>query len=692
VLYEMAGGKRAFGGKSVLDTLHAIARTEPQPIAEIKPDTPADLERILKKCLAKDVAERYQHAGDLLVDLRSLAKEVDAGTARPLGEIEAPVATPEEPPRRSLVVPLGAAAIVALLVNAVAWFALWPDTPAPGNTMRFDVEMPAGMRISGSPNPLAFSPDGSTIVQGLSPLLGGERTLWVRRLDQTDLEPLRDTETATFPFFSPDGEWVGFLVDGSLRKASLTGGPSLPIAEPAFGVAGFGPASWGEDGIIVTTIREGEGLYGIPASGGEPVLLLASEAIEGPVSSVFSPRHIRGHNAVLFTIDRGGSYAVGALSLNTLEPQILIEPGADARYMASGHLLYNVGGTLFVAPFDADSLEAGSGSAFQEDVRTWGPWAHAAISSDGTLAYFDAGGGAGNGTLVWRTFDGATEAVSTSLREGFFHAPKISPDGKRVVYGILSEEGFSTMIQDLETHIEQEFMPDAGFPVWSPDGETIYYSLPTDGNWDIYRRNADLSGDSERIVEGPSAQISRVISPDGEWLIYADTRIWGTGSNTFWIQSLGEGGEPRRLLEGDANEMSIAFSPDGRWLAWSSNRSGSPEVYVSSFPNLRGERQVSRGGGKDVAWSPDGATLYFARNDGQLFGVAFRSVDDFAAQAPVMSGVNPLMNGGNFAIADGGDRLLMFEAPSEEAQAGMVRMKVVVNWFAEIIDRLGGGR
>ena len=213
------------------------------------------------------------------------------------------------------------------------------------------------------------------------------------------------------------------------------------------------------------------------------------------------------------------------------------------------------------------------------------------------------------------------------------------------------------MIQDLETNIEQEFMPAAGSAIWSPGGEMIYFSLLVDGNPEIYRRNADLSGASESIVVGPGVQWPRTISPDGEWLIYAEAPGGGFGSsNRFWITSLTEDGEPRRLFDGEGHEQSIAFSPNGRWLAWSTDKFGSDEVYVSSFPNLRGSRQVSRGGGKDVAWSADGSTLYFARGDSQVFAVDFTSADEFSSQTPVMGAVAPTMDGGNFALADSGDR------------------------------------
>ncbi len=703
LLYEMTTGQRAFAGKSVLDTLHAIARTEPQPIGDIKADAPADLERILRKCLAKERADRYQHAEDLLVDLRGLSKDFDAGTARTLADRAADAADVAAP-RRSPVPTAAAAFVVGAVLAALAvGYALFPETLQPQPLMRFEVRLPDDMRVTVLQGPMAFSPDGSALVMSLVSTSNATRTLWVRGFDGEELRELDGTEGADRPFFSPDGRWIAFFTGNQLRKVSLDGGPSLPITTFAGGAAAGG--SWGHDDNIVFTVAP-VGIFTVPGSSGDPELLIGPDEAAGRLF-FGNPNHVGDSGSVLFQY-MGSDFTSGiaVVSLETGDARNLYAPAEQPLYLNTGHLAYVVDGTLFVAPFDADRLEiTGDPTPLETDFYVSGgtsgvSTSHLAVSSHGTLVFFDTGGGTPTSELVWRSLDGAIERIATPQRQGSFFFPTLSPDNTHVAY-IVWDEGtsaHSTMIMDLERRMAQQVF--SGYHAeWSPDGEDLYVTNDNIGDLDIYRISADGGGDPEPILVRPLLQIPRDISPDGEWMLVAETPAAQSTEYDILVMSLTEGGEPQPLFaDPELNELNAVFSPDGRWVAWTSAERGAPpEVYVTSFPSIGGRIQISEGGGDEPVWSPDGTRLFF-RNGQQAYVVDVDTRDGFehSRPRPLFRGgfQNGVQQSGAFDVSSDGDRLLMFayaDADGASQSTFLTQMNVVVNWF-EAVRATGQGR
>ena len=709
VLYEMVTGKKSFSGRSAVETLQQILHEQPQPIEEIDPDLPAELQRILRKCLAKDPNRRYQGARDLAVDLDRLGQDVDAGRAVAMSDASAPAAAGEpvavesavaadiEAPRRAVSLPVAAAAVVAagIVVGTAVWYALAPSPAPPGRAKRFIVPTPEGTVSSSTAKPLALSPDGERVA--LFMVGGGTtRLLHVRSLDRHEGTPLPGTEGGRTPFFSPDGQWVGFVQGNELKRVSVDGGPPLPLAvKQTTNSAG---ASWGRDGTIV--FADPTGIYQIPETGGTPVLLLEPDA-EADEVAVGMPRHLPGTDAILYTVVRGGQpSAVGVLMRDSGEHRIVLEPAADARYVPTGHLVYLVDDSLFVAPFDLDSLQvSGESSPIRQGIAVTLGAGHFDVSDDGTLVFFEGGGTSASASLVWRTLDGAKEEIiGTPVRQGTFWLPRFSPDGSKIAYRVDNEDGIRLMLHDMERGVQQVFASEAAHRSfeWSPDGEWIYYSSESDqgGDADIFKRRTDLSGEPEPVIERPGNQYLRSVSPDGEWLLFADTEIVNSASYDIWLFSLTEGGEPRAVFNTDANEPAAKFSPDGRWIAWTSTESGQLEVYVTSFPDLGGRTKVSENGGHEPAWAPDGRRLYF-RNGPQLNAV------DFDPEGGVISAPRELFTGGfnasnqhgtSYQIGPDGERILafMFDDADLEEENPLSRMFFVVDWFDEL-RRLGAG-
>jgi len=312
VLYEMITGNRAFEGKSQASLIGAILKDDPPPLSSVSPITPAVLDHVVETCLAKDSDQRWQSAGDVERQLKWIAK---AG---------APTSTsPTRERGRSAWVTHAATGVVVALVSTLAvWSLRSPEIPRPA---RFIIDPPpeGQFALTNDPN-VAISADGSRIVFGAN-----DGRLYLRHVDQFEASPLPETELAHSPFFSPDGEWVGFFSDQdrTLRKVPVGGGPSITIC-PAPG--NHRGASWGEDDTIVFSSLDA-GLARVAASGGIPESLTKPEA---------ETRHgfpeVLPGGGVVFTIrdSRGGSQntRLAWLRPGADELRILTATGTGPRY------------------------------------------------------------------------------------------------------------------------------------------------------------------------------------------------------------------------------------------------------------------------------------------------------------------------------------------------------------------------
>jgi len=692
VLYEMVGGKRAFSGASVLDTLHAIARNEPQPLAEINDALPADLQRIVRKCLAKDRDHRYQHAEDLLVDIRSLAAEVAAGTALPL----AAGATADHSAAAVGGVPwtLAAPAAVAIALLAVfaTWFVAQPPPPAPAPVARFVIPLPEEVTLSSlGRHAVSVSPTGRHLA------FSANDQLWLRPLDETAAAPLRGTENGgRASFFSPDGEWVGFWSDGALRKVPISGGQAVKLAD----AANPWGASWTDDGRILYG-QGREGIWEVSADGGEPAQLIA---VEGALAH--GPHLLPDGVSILYTLRPATATSWEDAQIVVQRPgeapAVMVPAGRDARYLPTGHLLYAQEGSLFARPFDPASLQVGGAVPLIQGVLDAGGLTGASqydVSPRGDLVFLpgEAGAVASTTSLVWRDEGGNTETLIEA--QGRLWTPRLSPDGRYLAYRLQEDGGGDNIwMRDLERNVSSLFTPDGGVRsfAWSPDGEWLYYSADTaDEGVNVFRRPADLRSDAEELIGGEGNELVRSISPDGEWLLLADTDELNTGEYDITMYSLREGGEPQPVFDRDVREITATFSPNGKWVAYVSEESGTREVFVQSFPNRAGITNISGGIGYEPLWARDSKRLFFRTRDDLM-------VVDILEEEPFRPGAARVLlpgaffaaitnNAGSYDISLDGDRWLMIQyaVGGEGSPRGI---EIILNWFAELERRVPTGR
>ncbi len=315
VLYEMVTGNKAFEGGSQASLIAAILDAEPPAISNLQPVTPPMLERVVKKCLAKDPEDRWHSAHDLRDELTWIAERGSLPTG--------PTGTSERAHwRQAIPLALATLAVGGTLIGVAVWN--FKPSPPPPPPAQFVVTTPpeGSLRLTGSQTDVALSPDGTCIVYMTSTGVSESRHLYVRDLDQLVATPILGTERAKSPFFSPNGEWVGFQVSGgsdreNLKKVSVLGGRSVTICQsPTGALLGV---SWGPDDTIVFSTFRSKGLLRVPAVGGEPEELTSVNTDRDEVNHTW-PEFLPGGDAILFNIvtDRPTeSNQIAVLSLET---------------------------------------------------------------------------------------------------------------------------------------------------------------------------------------------------------------------------------------------------------------------------------------------------------------------------------------------------------------------------------------
>ncbi len=691
VLYEMVTGKRAFEGKSQASLIAAILEHEPPAMSTLQTMTPPVLDHVVRRCLAKDPDERWQTAHDLTAELNWI---VEAGS-------QPGVTSPLVPGRR--VSRRLAAGILGFLLGSVFVWNLKPGAPTAGSVTRLRMGLQPAEEIGGffletvlagwrpTRTAVAFSPDGRHLVYR-----GGAGETWqlyLRPMDQAEASPMPGTEGAVGPFFSPDGQWVGFWANGELRKVRLTGGPSAAVCETPLL---FG-ASWGEENTIVFAQYTG-GLWSVSADGGTPKELTTLR--EGEVSHRL-PEVLPGAKAVIFTVSKRSfewkDAEIAMQDLATGERRVLVAEAADARYVRTGHLLYARLGTLMAVPFDLERLEVTGGSLpVIEGVMQAVYAGHSAIdtgaaqfsvSGAGSLVYVEGGTyPLLRKSLVWVDREGRAQPLGGTER-GYWH-PRLSPDGRRVAVFISEPEQRDIFVYDISrgtlTRVTQEGAN--AYPAWSPDGKRVAFQSTTGGPANIFWVQPDGSA-LERLTTSENRQYPASWSPDGKALAFLEGR-------DIWVLPFDNGEhEPRPVVQTRFEEEYPTFSPDGRWLAYTSDESGRREVYVQPYPGPGPRTQISVEGGMSPAWARNGRELFYRVLSGGRWGgkrkmMAVKITTDptFIAGKPRMlfeeAGYQPSEPFRSYDVAADG-RFLMLEMAEQPSQR-VTELRVVLNWFEEL--------
>jgi serine/threonine-protein kinase len=600
VLYEMLTGERPFSVATVGD-------------AEVVPDwkalpgtTPTAVRRLLRRCLAKDPRQRLRDIGDARLEL-------DEAHIRP--DVEGPSAPVTPAWRRGLPWVLAAVAVVAAVAS---WLGPRSEGARPAHVQ---IGLPPGVVLAvDTEHPvLALSPDGTRLVFGGEE--EGVRRLYLRDLAVAETRTMAGTEGAASPFFSPDGRWIGFLAEGSLKKVSVDGGVPVAIHRSPGPVVNSGN-TWAEGDIVISSLSANEGLSRASMVGDSMRPIDEWKHITDVGSATAWPHALPDGKYVAY-VDTSESppdeAPVAALDLQRLETKTLFRGGTNPRYSPTGHLLFVRGGSLYSVPFDSGRAEVtGVERELLDGVMTaQNGAAQFAVGGNGTLAYVTGGVGIGDDELVWVDRQGRTETI---LESSHLSEPRLSPDGTRLLVTSRTGPNIDLWLLDLERSTFTRLTSDPGEDlggVWSPDGTRLALASEIESKeggpalaW-MPRLNATPEVLVESTASGDWEFVSSW-SPDGRWLAY--TAVRGASQRGIWLFPIGseEAAEPIPFLDTPANELDGTFSPDGRWMAYVSDVSGHDEIYVRSFsdPNAA-VIPVSTRGGTQPRWSRDGKELFY---------------------------------------------------------------------------------
>ena len=669
VMYEMLTGKKAFEGKSTASLFAKILEHDPPPIVSLQPVTPPALGRVVKKCLAKDPEERWQSARDVTDELKWIAEGGSQAVSAAI-----PAANPARKSwQRSLVV--GMATLALLVLGSIATWNLKPE-PAPSPVTRTVITLPPGQQLAGldvGPT-VALSSDGTRLAYVASQ--GGVRQLYLRAMDSLEAKPIPDTEGAAAPFFSPDGQWVGFFAGGKLKKVSVSGGATLTLGDA---VVPRG-ATWGSEGTIVFAPTNASGLQRVSDGGGtpQPLTLLGT----GETRHRW-PEFLPGSKVVLFAAGQ----QIAVQSAETGERRNLVPSGTHPRYASSGHLIYAQGESLMAVPFDSERMEVtGTAVPVVEGVLQSNGAAQYSFSATGSLVYVGGGIESTQRRLVWVTRGGTEQLLAAPPRA--YGRPRLSPDGRRVAV----ENGGRVWLYDLSRDTLTPFtFEGASFPVWTPDGKRIAFQSSKEGPLNLFWQPADGSGGLERLTTSEYIDTPLSWSPDGQLLAFSETT--STSTRDIWVLRLSDR-KLQSFLRTPFDEVSPAFSPDGHWLAYVSNEFGQNEIYVQPYPGPGGKRQISTEGGTEPVWNPNGRELFYRSGD-RMMSVEIATQPTFSAGRPrVLFEGNRYLSDSilvrYYDVSPDGQRFLMIR--TNEPEPAPTQINVVLNWFEELQRRVPPGR
>jgi serine/threonine-protein kinase len=692
VLYEMLTAKIPFKGETISDTLANILQTNPDWQA-LPQTTPTNIVVLLRRCFEKDPHRRLQHIGDAVIEIRETLSP--PSTAPPTVTLTRLESAPWLKPQTVAIIVV---ALVCILCTIFALRGPWHTGSVPKSQLsRFVINLAQGDSIGGSAyepaaaigSAVALSPDGTRLAYVVR--RGDTSYLCLRYLEEFDAKTIQGTENAKTPFFSPDGNWIGFFAEEKLKKVSLLGGAPQTICEVQRARGGC----WLEDNTIVFADEQKYGLWQVTASGGEPRRLTTPLGFlkEKREHSHLFPHILPEGKGVLFTVASPGQSSIAVFFFETGQYRTLIEQGSCAYYVPTGHLVYYLAGDLIAIPFDLKAMKVtGPSVPVVEGVMSFVGWpggAHISLSRNGSLVYVPGSAATINDRIVRVDRTGKVEALP--IPSGDYQSPRISPDGEKLLV-VECEPIPHLWVFELARGSKLRITDDRGdtyWGIWSPDGKQIVFNSSLGGaNMDLYSKPADGSAPDKRLTKSTNQLhlLPKSWADDGKTLIITKAVDPNTGFDIEMMQ-YEAADTPQPLINTRFNEFQPVISPSGRWLAYSSDESGRAEIYIKPYPGPGGAIPVTTDGGREPVWNPSEKELYYRDDSGdKLFKVSIITEPTVQVGSPelLFEGrffASSHLWGRNYDISPQGDFFVLIE---EGETQPATQINIVRNWFEEL--------
>jgi serine/threonine-protein kinase len=672
VLWEMLSGRQLFAAPTVSDTLAEVLKTDPD-LGALPYETPANVHRVLRRCLERDPKKRLRDIGDARLELlepdepsRDLETEKLETTSRPRWII-------------------GLAGLLAGLALGAALYSVFSVSATPAareaRSPRRSV-LPFENQLR-HPWEIAISPDGYSVA--ISYGYGAEAPIELRNLGSLEGIPIPGSEGALSPFFSPDGEWLAYFDDDELRKVPVSGGSSSVVCEARTARS----ATWSDDGWIYFTHGESR-LARVPADGGESQDLTTE--------SIFTPHALPEGRGVLVNISVGdtGSFRKDTAGIAVIGSdgthKKLLDGGFAPKYLSTGHLVFIRQGALFAVPFDVERLEV-TGSEVQVLPRIWNDsvWGVATfdIGADGTVVYVD-GGNFAKTTPSWLDREGKTEPLN--IPQNIHGTFQLSPDRSRLAIQIMEVEDQIHVYDFARRSLAQlTFDGPSRNPTWSHDGKEIFYAASREGRVTLARRSTDGIGEETLLLTADQLETMEVdyvaphtVSPDGRHILLTS---WGNLETRadIWLLDLTSEDDPQPLLKTEFNEIIPMFSPDGDYILYQSDKAGPYGLYVRPFPDVdQREWTISAQGGFDARWSPKGDEILYRVGAMRFMSVPYTMEPEFTpgAVSIVFDTDSHDSPGFSFDLSADGSRILVNRP--EISLLDERPIILVTDWFTEL--------
>jgi serine/threonine protein kinase len=704
LLYEMITGASPFSGAHESAILYEIVNVDVPPPSSKKTEIDPELDRIVLECMEKDPNERMQSIKQVAIDLNRFKRTSSRSRmSRTFSTSTMPTTVSATTSHDSLLTRrrLPWAITGFVLLSAVIWtvFLSVKGIGPHGETIRLNLSAVNAKEqfIYRSDIPsIAISPDGRLLIFTLSE--GGAYQLYLRSLNSFQSTPIKGTTNGTSPFFSPDGQWIGFTADGKIKKVPTAGGAVETIAD----APGFRGAAWGTNNRIYFSSSFASGLSSVAATGGEVKTFSTLDSTRKERSHRW-PQVLPDGKWVLYTVgdqNNPNSYVDAALVIQSTESAEYHEldvRGETARYFEPGFLVVARNGALLVAPFSLKDFRTTKPPATMVSEVNGDPGSGVsdfAVSGNGHLVYL-------SGTLnkdlelVWVTRDG--KVTPFPLPPQAFNTPRLSPDGTRLAMtlGLVAGSDNDVWIYDLKklSLHRLTFGKKMFDPVWSRDGRKIYLADATEGKEGLLVQASDGSSEGISLLRNPMPRFPISVTPDGKRLII--NTLGGPSDGDIVALDLDKPAEPQPVFVSSIYEYGGNVSPDGRFIVYGSNETGTLEVYVQSYPDLKGKWQISVNGGLTPLWSGDGKEIFYINTVGKMMVASVRTAPAFSSDQPrelfdvsqMYFPNNPITN---FDVTRDGKRFVMVRNTKNSVRS--TSFNVVLNWTDELQRAINGNK